>query len=454
MNLPKAFEERTKNILGDEYDDFAAALDQKQPVSIRLNPDKHPQDAQTPEEIVKWCESGFYLPSRPLFTIDPLIHAGCYYVQEASSMFLRQAVGQLLPNKPQKVLDLCAAPGGKSTLLAAFLPKGSLLVSNEYLYKRAYILAENIQKWGNPNCMVTCNAPKDFGKMMSMFDVVAVDAPCSGEGMFRKDDEAVTDWSLENVETCAQRQKAILEDVWPALKTGGIIIYSTCTYNREEDEQNAEFIKNLGAEPLNIKTEDDWNITKGTLGYHFFPHKTKGEGFYLCAFRKTSDERSCKIKNDKNQTKPSAEITQIKSWINNADNYAFDTTNTIVQLLPNQWKEEMLFLEKNLKTLYAGIPLGEQKGKNLLPAAALALSTELNPKHVNCADVELNTALQYLHTDNILLPHAPKGIVLIRYRNIPLGWVKNLGNRCNSLYPKQWRIRMNLPQEPNHNKII
>ena len=254
------------------------ALETKPPTSVRVN-DKIAY--QPSSENVAWCKSGYYLDERPLFTADPLFHAGVYYVQEASSMFLEQAVKQYFP-MADTVLDLCAAPGGKSTLLSQTLAESSLLVSNEIIRSRAYILAENLIKWGNPNVVVTNNEPKDFAILGGFFDAIVIDAPCSGEGMFRKDAGAVEEWSEYNVTLCAARQTEIVSSVWDALKTDGILVYSTCTFNREENEENVQWICNeLGAEVLSIDLQGNSDITKSDFGYRFYPHKTKGEGFFI-----------------------------------------------------------------------------------------------------------------------------------------------------------------------------
>ena len=266
------------------------------PVSIRINEKKGTPAPVTdiPDNRVAWCDTGYYLPERLSFTFDPLFHAGAYYVQEASSMFLEQAVRSHVKT-PVRCLDLCAAPGGKSTHLAACLPEGSLLVSNEVIRSRSHILAENIAKWGNPNCIVTNNDPKEIGCLTHFFDVIIADVPCSGEGMFRKDTDSTGEWSIANVELCAGRGRRIIHDVWNALKPGGLLIYSTCTYNTEEDEENIHYItEELGAEALPIPIKDEWQIT-GPLKYNhpvyrFFPHKTKGEGFFLAALRKADGE--------------------------------------------------------------------------------------------------------------------------------------------------------------------
>ena len=241
MALPIDFITRTRALLGEEFDRLEAALNADVPVSIRINSMKG-TPAPKAGAPVAWCESGFYLPERLSFTFDPLFHAGAYYVQEASSMFLEQAIKAYV-KEPVRCLDLCAAPGGKSTHLASLLPDGSLLVSNEVIRSRSYVLAENIAKWGRPDTIVINNDPEEIGEALPhLFDVIVTDVPCSGEGMFRKDTDSTGEWSVDNVRLCASRGRRIIHDIWNALKPGGILIYSTCTYNTEEDEENIHYI--------------------------------------------------------------------------------------------------------------------------------------------------------------------------------------------------------------------
>ena len=290
MNLPQAFIERTRQLLGEtQYPLFEEALQTEVPVSIRPNRTKC--DKSVEGEAIPWATSGMYLKNRPTFTFDPLFHAGCYYVQEASSMFVERVLREYV-KEPVVMLDLCAAPGGKSTLCRSALPEGSLLVANEVMRNRSQILAENLVKWGHPEVIVTNNDPADFTDLTHLFDVILTDVPCSGEGMFRKDPVAVEEWSVENVDICWQRQRRILTDIWPSLKPGGLLIYSTCTFNSEEDEVNVAWIaRELGAEILEVPTEEGWGITGNLIGkdfpvYRFMPHKTRGEGFFLAVLRK------------------------------------------------------------------------------------------------------------------------------------------------------------------------
>ncbi|MFZ4726155.1 MAG: methyltransferase RsmF C-terminal domain-like protein, partial [Paludibacter sp.] len=443
MKLPDAFICRTKVLLGDEYLAFEKSLEENAPTSIRLNDKMH---YLASDEKVSWCENGFYLKERPLFTADPLFHAGIYYVQEAASMFLYQAVKQHFA-EARSVLDLCAAPGGKSTLLTQALSENSLLVSNEIIRSRAYILAENLIKWGNPNIVVTNNDPKDFESLPGFFDAVIVDAPCSGEGMFRKDEGAIKEWSEYNVIMCAQRQREILTSVWDTLKTDGKLVYSTCTYNREENEENVRWIcDELGAELLTIDLNGINNITVSDYGYRFYPHKTRGEGFFLSVLRKTSSlTRRLKIKNDNRKTGKqfnylnlnSLKLIEPESWIINNE-------NNIISAYNSERFEDFILIQKYLKCMHSGIQLGEIKGNDFIPGSSIALSKKLNRESIECVDVDYRTAISFLKKEAIQLPQTSRGYLLITYKEQALGWVKNVGNRCNNLYPQEWRIRMKI----------
>lgn len=448
MALPIDFITRTRALLGDEYEKLEAALQADVPVSIRINPKKGTKAPETSR--VSWSETGYYLPERLSFTFDPLFHAGAYYVQEASSMFLEQAIRTFV-SEPVKCLDLCAAPGGKSTHLLSTLPEGSLLVSNEVIRSRSNILAENITKWGNPNNIVTNNDPEEIGRLTHLFDVIVTDVPCSGEGMFRKDTDSTGEWSVANVNLCASRQRRIIHDIWDALKPGGLLIYSTCTYNTEEDEDNIHYIlEELGAEALTIPVKEEWQIT-GALRYdhpvyRFFPHKTKGEGFFLAALRKApgdTNEIRPKNKNKKEKGKASPAVpSQVNNWIEGADKFRFELINDTIQAIPSAHYETWQLIAAQLRIVTAGIRIGELKGKDILPAHSLALSTALNREAFTSVEISWEDAVKYLKKEVLLLPEdTKKGYVLVCYNGFPLGFVKHLGNRANNLYPQEWRIR-------------
>jgi 16S rRNA C967 or C1407 C5-methylase (RsmB/RsmF family)/NOL1/NOP2/fmu family ribosome biogenesis protein len=443
LTFPLPFIEQTKELLGTEWEAFEQALQSDAPVSIRLNDKINPELSY---EKVPWCSTGYYLPERPLFTADPFLHAGAYYVQEAGSMFLEQVIRQHVHN-PVYALDLCAAPGGKSTHLSNLLPEGSFLISNETIRQRAYILAENMQKWGNPNVAVTNNTAADFGKLPSLFDVIVTDVPCSGEGMFRKDPASINEWSPANVELCATRQQSIISDVWPSLKEDGILVYSTCTYNRSEDENNIEWIADtLGAKILPVNVDETWGITKSESVYHFYPHKTQSEGFFIAVLQKTSSAATAFRKSKNNDSKNRQSLLKSDSFMSylKGDNWIFRLGKNGIFAYQKQFEDIISAINNQLNPLFAGIQMGELKGADFIPHTALALSKVLNQNNLTVANVDWQTAISYLRREAIILPDSPKGYVVIAYNNTPLGWAKNLVNRANNLYPSEWRIRMNI----------
>ena len=434
MILPPDFINYTKAMLGNEWDSFLNSLSSESPVSIRFN---NKTTVKEHFEQVKWCSHGVYLSKRPSFTLDPLFHAGCYYVQEASSMFLEQVVRQLIET-PVTALDLCAAPGGKSTHLSQILPNGSLLISNEFVRSRAFVLTENIQKWGNANNIVSNNAPKDFSTFNGMFDFILIDAPCSGEGMFRKDSDAIGEWSRKNVDMCAKRQKEIVQQVWNSLKENGLLVYSTCTYNQEENEKNVDWItKDFNAEILHLRIENTWGIIENDYGYRFFPHKTKGEGFFISVLRKKEPCNQLKIKQKPSQ-KAKIDLNDI---LQEKELFEVIQNNSFYYAVPKNHIEQILFLQKQLNVIHMGIPLYEQKGKDLIPQAGLALSKYFTRTSFPTCNLNYSNAIAFLQKEAIWCDAPTKGFVAVCYNDIPLGWVKHLGNRCNNLYPAEWRIR-------------
>ena len=446
MTLPEDFIRETRLVMGDaRFDRFIGAFDEEAPVSIRVNPKflrkeeggkwKEKCSAADsalesnllplssfhfPQKKVPWCSEGYYLSGRPQFTFDPLFHAGCYYVQEAASMFITHVInwwkvesgkrkentpatelaleGNLLPPStfhfpPISALDLCAAPGGKSTAMRTVLPEGSVLVSNEPIPTRAQILLENITKWGWPDCIVTNNYPRDFRKAKAKFDLILCDVPCSGEGMFRKDPATISEWSLQNVEKCWHLQREIVADAWECLNPGGILIYSTCTFNIKENEENVRWILDTyDAEPITIPTDPSWNITGSLLPgfdvpiYRFIPGITRSEGLFMCVLKKRGEWREVRGKR-------------------------------------NDWRQI--------------------KGLSILSP----LTSHLSPLKI---DLSYQDALKYLRGEALVLPpDTPRGIITVTYRDIPLGPVKNIGPRANNLYPKPWRIKStHLPTAP------
>lgn len=468
MKLPEDFiKDLSCHLSKEELDSFIFAMTEtEQTTCVRMNTSKGmtennlPQSAdgnKIPCSEIGWNKAtGRYLHERPNFTLDPLLHAGCYYVQEASSQFVAHAIRTLV-HEPVVALDLCAAPGGKSTALLSSLPEGSQLLSNEIDRRRARILSENITKWGNPNVTVTCNAPKDFRKMTQIFDVILTDVPCSGEGMFRKDEGAITDWSKEKVDNCVSLQREIVETIWPCLKPGGLLIYSTCTFNVHEDEENIAWIcQELGGSCIELPIEEAWNIHKPLAGdnacYRFMPHYTKGEGLFLACIRKEEGEEETpefKIKNTgkKGKQTPSKSKVQLpkvnyQDWVDVKGEVTY-TEDGVVSLIPDNHKAlHDIISSQNLYILQSGIELGTIKGKDIIPSQALALNTSLKKDAFPRVELDLETALNYLRREAIVLPiDTPTGFVLVCYQGHPLGFVKNMGNRSNNLYPQEWRIR-------------
>ena len=448
MKLNADFVNRTEALFGKElYARFSQALDVEPVVSVRYNTRK--LIANDDLRVVPWATEGRYLSSRPVFTADPLFHAGCYYVQEASSMFLEQVIKQYV-NEPVRALDLCAAPGGKSTHLHSLLPQGSMLVSNEPMPLRAQILAENITKWGNPSSMVTKNMPADFAGFREFFDLLVVDAPCSGEGMFRKEPKAVEQWSVSNVEMCAKRQKEILADIWPSLRPGGLLVYSTCTFNSEENEQNVRWIaEELGAEVLELNVSPEWGITGSLVDdklpvYRFIPGATEGEGFFLAVFRKDGDGALSQPRQPRLQLAASKIKSEVEKYLQNPELFNFVQNDDVVVALPKEHTAAMVALQQKLCMLHCGLPVASVKNNKLLPLHPLSMSTSLRKEAFNVVELELEQALMYLHRETLSLPSAPMGFLLLTYMGQPIGFAKNVGNRANNLYPAEWRIRKNL----------
>ncbi len=408
VQLPAVFTEKTRLLMGEErFERYLQSFEEDAPVSIRLNPMKaspNPSKGRGVQvldgERVPWCRHAYYLKQRPNFTMDPLFHAGCYYVQEASSMFLDEVLRQyspLLLEGSGEALDMCAAPGGKSTLLRSALPKDCVLYSNEPIRNRANILLENVTKWGYENHLVTNNYPKDYRKSKLMFDLILCDVPCSGEGMFRKDEATIREWSPQNVEKCWQLQRDIVDDAWACLNAGGLLIYSTCTFNTKENEENIRYFleqyEDMEVVPIAIQPE--WNITGSLLEgfnepvYRFIPGISKGEGLFMAVLRKS--------------------------------------------LPPTPSKRR-----------------GRQEALNIL-TSPLRHQTSALSHHTSDIKVDLDykSAISYLRGEALVLPEdTPRGEVTVCFQGHPLGPMKNIGSRANNLYPKEWRIRTtHIPNE-------
>ena len=441
MKLPEEFIEQLRGLMPDEWEALADAISSSEPsVAVRVNDARGVGVPDDPRRV-PWCDQGFYLDDRPAFTFDPDWHAGRYYVQDASSMFITHVIRHFV-NGPVRYLDLCAAPGGKTTAAMQALPQESLVVANEIVPPRARVLADNVIRWGNPRCVVTSNAPANLGKFEAFFDVIATDVPCSGEGMMRKDDEAVAQWSPALVEQCAQRQREILTDVWPALRPGGLLIYSTCTYNRQENEEIADFIvRELGATSLEVPVEPSWNIHPAIGSdchcYRFMPHRVDGEGLFMAVFRKEGNGPRQDVR-IKEKTSKKADETA-KNWLSRPDEYVIEQQGDLSIAVPQDIRREVAALRASLNVLHAGVEIATVMGRKTVPHHALALSTARAHDTFPVCEVDYPTALRYLRGESITID-APRGYILIAHRGAILGFANNLGNRANNIYPKPLRI--------------
>lgn len=425
--------------LGDQFQEFINSLEEIPPVSIRKNPFK-PSELFTTEQKISWTDFGYYLPERISFTLDPLFHAGCYYVQEASSMFLEKVFKSDIADGPLKVLDLCAAPGGKSTHLLSLLPPGSLLVSNEIIPSRNKILQQNLAKWGCSNVIVTQNDVTDFSKLKGYFDVILIDAPCSGEGLFRKDPDAVNEWSTEAVLRCASRQTDIIEKVIPALREDGVLIYSTCTFEDEENDAICKTICNEHHfEKIEIK-EPDPDIVKTDFGFQFYPHKIKGEGFFIAPLRKKSSA-PINFNYPKNNF-PLNEKKQLEIFLKEPEQFVPFRKNEELFAIPSFMKNDFSLVMNNLFVRQAGIHIGKVIHDAVVPAHRLALSVDAA---VDLPEIHISReeAIRYLKCETISTDTSlEKGWYRVMYEKNALGWIKNIGNRINNYFPKELRILM------------
>ncbi len=421
----------------------------EQVTSVRINPSKCTiENVKFKTEAIPWSSFGYYLEQRPSFTLDPLLHAGCYYVQEASSMFLEQALKQTVDlSQPLKVLDLCAAPGGKSTLIQSLISADSLLLSNEVIKSRSNILQENLTKWGATNVVVTSNDPKDFSRLPGFFDVMVIDAPCSGSGLFRRDPSVIEEWSEANVMLCSQRQQRIVADALPSLKKNGILIYCTCSYSVEEDEAVVDWMCNeLDVGGLRLEVNAGWNIVQSfspkykAACYRFYPDKVKGEGFFIaCLQNKGGDEGTAQSFKQKTTKLSKAEQQSVAEWISpDAPMHLFRHKEDVIAV-PQGFESIIPLLQDRLYLRQAGINLGKLVNGALIPDHALALSTIYSNSLPKIA-LNIEQALQYLRRADVFPGTQHKGWALMQYEGHNLGWAKLLPNRLNNYYPKEWRI--------------
>ena len=451
--LPVEFEEVMRPEWGDsEWNQFLHALKASPPTSIHYNRNKG-QSLLFEGKPILWNPTGQYLPERPSFTLDPHFHAGRYYVQEAGSMFLAYLLQYILKDKHiEYALDMCAAPGGKSTLLLNNLPPNSLLIANEVIPSRFKILRQNIAKWGSPNQIITQADPSHFKPLRNVFDLVLADVPCSGEGLFRKQPASRKEWSLQHVQHCASRQKRILAATWQLVAPGGYLIYATCTYNKEENDQNVDWLIRHGAfRHIHFDVPHSWGITSTKYGFQFTPHKTLSEGFFIALLQYTRTSKQQKKQKAKTRRKASyyrpadkREISILSSWLTADTDWSFWTNpKGIYFALPaiaKSWINRLYSLQRWIP----GITMGTIKGKNLIPHHTLALSSSLSPA-LPTISMNKTQALAFLRKQNIPITEWPAltpGWKLVTYKQYGIGWVKMLPNRMNNYLPIEWCIRM------------
>lgn len=443
--VPANFHDRSRAHLGHEVDGLLEALAAPAPVSLRVNNAKW----QGPEnERVAWCMTGRYLNERPAFTFDPRLHAGHYYVQEASSMLLEQAVrASGLDVEPIIALDLCAAPGGKSTHLRSLLHNDALLVSNEIDRKRRSILQENVWKWGAANHMVTGAAPALLHHLPEQFDLILVDAPCSGEGMFRKDAYAREQWSPELVERCSFMQRDALRQAWYSLKPGGSLIYSTCTWEVQENEERVAELMEQGAISMRIPIDPTWGVLRtdrmGVDGLRCYPHRLRGEGFFMAMVRKPGERAPILLATDAQpQDHPQAlhGLRPDRPW------HALEHDGTPFAV-DGRWVPFIQWIGDALPVLSPGIALAERKANTWRPHEALALAQDLQRSHFQEVELDLEQAIGYLR--GLALPaQDARGTALITHGGAALGWAQGAGNRWNNRWPAAWRVRSQHPNAP------
>lgn len=440
--FPPDFINSLKHIPGFDEEAFIRSHSEPAPTSIRINPFKKTELNFELGNRVPWATNAFYLKERPVFTADPLFHAGCYYVQEASSMFIEHALKQVVDfDNSILALDLCAAPGGKSTILSSLLNSSSLLVANEVVKSRADVLAYNLAKWGNCNHVVTNSETASFSNINALFDVVIVDAPCSGSGLFRKQEDAPNEWNLNAVRHCSIRQKDILRDVIPCLKQNAHLLYSTCSYSSAENEEIVKWlISEHHMELVPLKFDQNWGIEDTGSGYRFYPYKLQGEGFFCCVL-KMSDSLGAHVPVKKNAFKEvaKADLGVISNFIELGNQYKVIVHNSEYKLINANCLYFINSTKDNLYFKSVGTPLGEIKHEQLIPHHFLAFSSHLRPQ-VESVELSDDEALKYLKKEDLKLPNRSNGLKRFTSKGFGLGWGKNLGNRINNYLPAHFQI--------------
>jgi 16S rRNA C967 or C1407 C5-methylase (RsmB/RsmF family)/NOL1/NOP2/fmu family ribosome biogenesis protein len=452
MKLKTDFLQSIEHCQGFDKEAFIEAHHQTPVVSIRINQSKTLEQSVVLDDdnlLVKvpWCDEAYVLKDRPSFTLDPLFHAGAYYVQEASSMFLQYVAKELFQEgHGYKALDLCAAPGGKSTLMAGMHQFG-MVISNEIIQSRVAVLQENIIKWGQMKVLVSNNDPADFKNLPGYFDFVMVDAPCSGSGLFRKDDKAMNEWNPELVDFCAARQKRILLSAIETIAVGGYLFYSTCSFSEEENEDNLDFLIDTGLfESVDLLIDPSWNIISssskkhGARGYRFYPDKILGEGFFCSVLKKVSSSSNNRVVYPQS-VKTLPLYAQLKDWVNDAETLHYFQKADDIFAFDSEFLPDLNLISTVLKLRKSGLRLGEIIREEFVPNHELAMST-LQSNQIPSIQLDLKTSLQYLRRETIETTVAQKGWSLVQYKGISLGWIKQVQGKAKNHYPLNWRILM------------
>ncbi len=456
MDFPARFIQRLRAQMGaDESRALLEALDTEPPTAVRANPAKGWRPAEAETDPVPWWEGGCYLSQRPLFTVDPAFHAGCYYVQEAASQFVGRIFALCSP-AGKRILDLCAAPGGKTTLYASMVGLDGLVVANEIDRRRVQVLSDNVRKWGMGNVAVVAGDSPAVCAFAATFDVVAVDAPCSGEGMFRKDPNARAEWSEEHVNLCVKRQQALLDDAWRALKPGGLLIYSTCTFNREEDEQQLDRLferveDGEFAEAPEVPCDPTWGIVTGRVGraqtFRFFPHRTRSEGLFVSVVAKSAEaqgpsrpSRSARPRRSPLAEVPRAACRELAGWLREPDAWEFVQAGDTCYAFRRAQAELIRQLASATGVIYSGVAMGQLYNGRLKPDHALALATAFDRSRVPSAELDEERAVEYLRRGAVAPQGLAEGMNLVTHDGRPIGFAKRIGRRVNNLYPQTMRI--------------
>ena len=449
--LPVAFKERmTKQLGAEEAERLFSALDSASPVAVRLNPAKCGEEGVWSDgEAIAWSKNGRKLKERPSFTLDTAFHAGAYYVQEAASQFIDHVIAQE-ELQGKRILDMCSAPGGKTTIYSTAVGCDGLVVANEYVRSRANILADNVRKWGMGNVLVTNNAPEHIAQFEGWFDLVAVDAPCSGEGMFRKEEVAREDWSEDAVKMCAARQLSIVREAWQSLKDGGLFIYSTCTFNEDEDEGVLRaFMAECGdvfVPSQRVEIDDEWGVVRGEVGafqtFRFFPHKTDSEGLFVAVARKAepTSQRTPKARKKVMQEVDKASRKELSHWLMDAENHSFALVADTIYAYSSEQFKAVQALSESLTAIYSGVAMGQIFKGKLKPDWALSQYVGVERKATAVVELDAATALDYLRKKDIVVGDMAEGMNLVMHNGRALGYAKKIGARCNNLYPNSLKI--------------